>query len=550
MAGPESFGSRDQPVGDCTQPWSVAGAHDAALDLWSAGSIADSGDIWVVPYPGRFAKADFRRATVFAEHSDATARYQSHRRHRVSKLSISFDRSRTGGGHFPSPVAETKPHRQADRCSRRRRGTCPHRRRRCASGICAGFLCGRIPGSAWWRIGLTDDWRGAWTWRRKHCARFCGRRHRGPRSNRRGCLCGDTGRIRPRRGDLFCARIPAGRAISRNGCGADRSPLRIIRFRRSAADLTIVFRYVFSLAVVAALLPIGVPWLAFVFTIAMRKGLGALGGAMLLRGGLISIGHALYFAIGAYAVAFLMRETGIADLLLLLVCATLITTVAGLVVGAFMVRYRAIFFAMLNLAISMVFFTLLSKLYYFTGGTDGLRVATPTILTIQLSRSTFDIILQMSVLILMIASALLIDRYLKSPLGEALRAIDSNEVRLEYLGVSARGAIWAAYTVSAGLAGLGGAISAVAIGHVVPEMSYWTVSGQLVLIAVLGGIGGVQGALIGAFFLELEETFAVGLAAEAWNAIIGLSLLIVIFFLPEGLYGLIQRLERLRASPK
>ena len=311
-----------------------------------------------------------------------------------------------------------------------------------------------------------------------------------------------------------------------------------------------MFRYVFSLAVVAALLPIGVPWLAFVFTIAVSKGLAALGVAMLLRGGLISIGHALYFAIGAYAVAFLMRETGIADLLLLLVCATLITTVAGLVVGAFMVRYRAIFFAMLNLAISMVFFALLSKLYYFTGGTDGLRVATPTILTIQLSRSTFDIILQMSVLILMIASALLIDRYLKSPLGEALRAIDSNEVRLEYLGVSARGTIWAAYTVSAGLAGLGGAISAVAIGHVVPEMSYWTVSGQLVLIAVLGGIGGVPGAFIGAFFLELVQTFAVGLAAEAWNAIIGLSLLIVIFFLPEGLYGLIQRLERLRASPK
>ena len=311
-----------------------------------------------------------------------------------------------------------------------------------------------------------------------------------------------------------------------------------------------MFRYVFSLAVVAALLPIGVPWLGFVFTIAVSKGLAALGVAMLLRGGLISIGHALYFAIGAYAVAFLMREAGIADLLLLLVCATLITTIAGLVVGAFMVRYRAIFFAMLNLAISMVFFALLSKLYYFTGGTDGLRVATPTILTIQLSRSTFDIILQMSVLILMIASALLIDRYLKSPLGEALRAIDSNEVRLEYLGVSARGTIWAAYTVSAGLAGLGGAISAVAIGHVVPEMSYWTVSGQLVLIAVLGGIGGVPGAFIGAFFLELVQTFAVGLAAEAWNAIIGLSLLIVIFFLPEGLYGLIQRLERLRASPK
>jgi branched-chain amino acid transport system permease protein len=312
----------------------------------------------------------------------------------------------------------------------------------------------------------------------------------------------------------------------------------------------VIVRYILILAVIAGLLPIAVPWLGFVFTLAVSKGLAALGVAMLLRGGLISIGHALYFAIGAYAVAFLIRDAGIRDLLLLFAGATIITTAAGFLVGAFMVRYRAIFFAMLNLAISMVFFTLLSKLYYITGGTDGLRVATPSLLGMQLSRGSFDLTLHIAALILMVVSALLIDRYLKSPLGEALGAIHTNEVRLEYLGVSARGVIWAAYTVSAGLAGLGGAISAVAIGHVVPELSYWTVSGQLVLIAVLGGIGGVPGAFIGAFFLELVRTFAVGVAADAWNAIIGISLLIVIFFMPEGLYGLIQRLERRRPNPK
>jgi ABC-type branched-subunit amino acid transport system permease subunit len=306
----------------------------------------------------------------------------------------------------------------------------------------------------------------------------------------------------------------------------------------------VVVRYILILAVVAGLLPITVPWLGFVFTLAVSKGLAALGVAILLRGGLISIGHALYFAIGAYAVAFLIRDIRIDDLLLLLAGATVITTVIGFLVGAFMVRYRALFFAMLNLAISMVFFTLLSKLYYISGGTDGLRVTTPTLLGLQLSRASFDPTLRVTALILMVALALLVDRYLKSPLGEALGAVQTNEVRLEYLGVSARGVIWAAYTVSAGLAGLGGAISAVAIGHVVPELSYWTVSGQLVLIAVLGGIAGATGAFIGAFFLELVRTFAVGVAAEAWNAVIGVALLIVIFFLPEGLYGLIQRLER------
>lgn len=293
-----------------------------------------------------------------------------------------------------------------------------------------------------------------------------------------------------------------------------------------------------------------VPWLGFVFTLAVGKGLAALGVAMLLRGGLISIGHALYFAVGAYTVAFLIRDGGIGDLLLLFVGATFVTTAVGFLVGAFVVRYRAIFFAMLNLAISMVFFTLLSKLYYITGGTDGLRVATPSLMGFPLSRTTLELVLQVASLILMVTMALLVDRYQKSPLGEALGAIHTNEVRLEYLGVSARGVIWAAYTVSAGLAGLGGAITAVAVGHVVPELSYWTVSGQLVLIAVLGGIGGVPGAFIGAFFLELVRTFAVGVAADAWNAIIGISLLVVIFFLPEGLYGLIQRLERRKPNPK
>lgn len=305
-----------------------------------------------------------------------------------------------------------------------------------------------------------------------------------------------------------------------------------------------VLWHILILAAVTLLTPLAVPWLGFVFSLAIGKGLAALGIAMLLRGGLISIGHALYVAIGAYATAFLMRSAGINDLFLLFICATLTATLAGLMVGAFVVRYRAIFFAMLNLAISMVFFTLLSKLYHLTGGTDGMRVATPSVLGQTLNRGTFDLVLQAVSVALMVGAALLADRYLKSPLGEALSAIHTNEVRLEYLGVSARGVILVAYTISAALAGLGGAITAVAIGHVVPELSYWTLSGQLVLIAVLGGIGGVPGAFIGAFFLELVRTFAADYAADAWNAIVGASLLIVIFFLPDGLYGLLQRLEK------
>lgn len=310
-----------------------------------------------------------------------------------------------------------------------------------------------------------------------------------------------------------------------------------------------VFWHITGLAVVAAVLPLAAPWLGFVFTLAVGKGLAALGVALLLRGGLISIGHALYFAAGAYATAFLMRDGGVSDVVILLLLSTLVAMFAGLLIGSFMVRYRAIFFAMLNLAMSMVFFTLLSKMYHLTGGTDGLRVATPTLAGFEMTRAQFGPVLQYGSLALMIAAALVFDRYQHSPLGVALSAVHSNEVRLEYLGVSARGVILVAYTASAGLAGLGGAVTALAVGHIVPELSYWTISGQLVLIAVLGGIGGTPGAFIGAFFLELVRTFAVGYAADAWNAIIGVALLVVIFFLPEGLYGLLRRFGNKGATP-
>jgi ABC-type branched-subunit amino acid transport system permease subunit len=141
-----------------------------------------------------------------------------------------------------------------------------------------------------------------------------------------------------------------------------------------------------------------------------------------------------------------------------------------------------------------------------------------------------------------------VHRYLDSPTGQALSAISTNELRLEYLGVSVRRVLLTTYAISGALAGLGGALTAFALGHVLPEMSYWTVSGQLVLIAVLGGIGGVLGPFVGAIFFEIVHTLAVGYVAEAWNLIIGVSLIVVIFFLPGGLYSLVERFSRVRST--
>lgn len=296
-----------------------------------------------------------------------------------------------------------------------------------------------------------------------------------------------------------------------------------------------------------ALLPIAVPWLQFVLTLALAHGLAALGVALLLRAGLISLGHAMYFAAGAYTTAYLLRAGTVTDILTLLAVAMLVAAVLGALIGAFLVRYRSIFFAMLNLAVSMVAFAVLAKFYSLTGGTDGMRVPTPTLFGVAYDRNVFGDILFYGAIVVVAIVWFLVTRYQESPMGQALSAVHTNEVRLQYLGVSVGGVLLSAYTLSAALAGLGGAIGGIAVGHVVPELAYWTESGHLVLVAVLGGIGGVLGPFIGAVFLQLVHTFAVGYAGDLWNLITGAALLLVIFFLPQGLYGIATRLSARRS---
>lgn len=302
-------------------------------------------------------------------------------------------------------------------------------------------------------------------------------------------------------------------------------------------------------AALTAVLPLLFPWLGFVFTLALAKGLAALGITLLLRAGLVSFGHGLFFGAGAYAVAFALRSTS-TDTLILLLLAVGVNLGLGLFLGLFVSRYRGIFFAMLNLALSMVFYALLAKFYHLTGGTDGIRVPTPTLLGLTLDRTSFGEALFYLALGLTLLLGLGVHRFLRTPVGEALAALRTNEVRLEYLGISAKQVILLAYVLSAGLAGLGGALAGVAVGHVVPELAYWVTSGEFVYIAILGGTGGVPGPFLGALAYELIRTFAFKYLAFTWQLLLGASMLLVIFFLPGGLWALLgERRQRARRVP-
>jgi branched-chain amino acid transport system permease protein len=288
------------------------------------------------------------------------------------------------------------------------------------------------------------------------------------------------------------------------------------------------------------------PWMRFVLTIALAKGIAVLGILLLLRAGQVTFGGALYLAAGAYTVAFLAPH--VPEALLLLPIAALGATLLGLIVGLFVVRYRDIFFGMLNLAISMVFYSLLEKLYELTKGTDGIRVEPPRLAGVALSLEGYVWAMLLLSLALALAFAVLVRAYLASPLGEALAAIKTRENRLEFMGIPARRVLLSAYVLSALMAGAGGAIVAMTTRHVTPLLAYWTSSGELVFIAILGGAGGVLGPFLGAATFELVRIYAAATVADAWQMILGGVLLLVILFAPGGLWGVIAAaLARRRA---
>jgi ABC-type branched-subunit amino acid transport system permease subunit len=297
-----------------------------------------------------------------------------------------------------------------------------------------------------------------------------------------------------------------------------------------------------TIAAAVACLVLGLlfPWIKTTAIVGICYGLAALGVAVLLRAGQISFGHAMYACISGYAVAFLARAYPQLDGLVLIAAGVGVSVVAGAVVGLFVVRYRGIFFGMLNLAISMVLYSLLSKLYELTGGSDGLRITRPTLAGLTFERGGFET----AMLILTIAAALIlgwvVQRYFNSAAGEALAGVKTNETRLEYLGLSAGRILWNGYLLSAGLVGLSGALFALVQGLVTPELGYWLRSGEFVFIAILGGASHVLGAFLGALVFECVKLFAAAFLTGVWQMLLGFTLIAVILVAPAGIVGLLR----------
>jgi len=279
------------------------------------------------------------------------------------------------------------------------------------------------------------------------------------------------------------------------------------------------------------------PWSRMPIITFLCFGLAALGLTVLMRAGQVSFGHAMYAAVGGYATAFAVRAFPGIDGLAAAAAGVLASLAAGALVAAFVSRYRGIFFGMLNLGLSMVLFSLAGKLYAWTGGTDGLRFERPPLLGVAMERGQFELAMLVLALSLAVGIAWMVQRYFDSCAGQVMLAIRTNETRLEYIGLSARSVLAQGYVLSAGLVGLAGALLALVQSLVTPESGYWIRSGEYVFIAILGGSGHAIGAFLGAAVFELIKLAAAAWFTDAWQILLGATLIAVIFFAPQGIVG-------------
>ncbi len=285
-------------------------------------------------------------------------------------------------------------------------------------------------------------------------------------------------------------------------------------------------------------------WIVFLLTVALAKGLAVLSVVLLMQAGLVSFGQGLLFAAGAYAVGFAMKWLGIQEAVIVTSLGVAAGIALAALAGLLLARYREIFFAMLSLAFSMVLYGVLIKATAITGGSDGLGIATPTVLSIAPPRERLRLSLYLFTLACSAVMVYLVYRYLDSPLGYAVRAVRDNEVRVEYLGISVPRTIYLTYLLAGGLGGLGGALVALNVGHIDPNLSYWTTSGEFVFVALFGGTANVFAPLVGSIVFELVRTYAFKYAPYTWQMALGIVMLGIILFMPGGLWAIYEALAR------
>ena len=252
--------------------------------------------------------------------------------------------------------------------------------------------------------------------------------------------------------------------------------------------------------------------------------------------GMLSFGQALYFGLGGYAVGLMVKHVGAGWFLPVLAVGLVASVILSVAVGLLIIRVSGVFFTVLTLAFGQLAWQITFRWYNFTGGDDGIQgIIPPGILGNGLVYYYF-------ILILVGLSIWLMHRLSQSPMGVLLRCVRQNPSRVPFLGQSVRFSQLRIYVVSSFFAALAGSLMAGANNSIHTDMLYWTTSGEVILMSVLGGMGQFFGPFIGAGVLIVLQD-AVGAKTEYWPLIIGIVMMVMVLLLPKGLVGEFQALK-------
>lgn len=258
------------------------------------------------------------------------------------------------------------------------------------------------------------------------------------------------------------------------------------------------------------------------------------------RGGMVSLGHAMFLGIGAYSTAILSINYGVLPLYATFY-SIIIGAITALIIGYFIVLLDGIFFIMVTLALGEMFHA-----WVFTsellGGSDGISgILRPDLSLLGIDINSPLIFSYYSILWLVIVYYC-IAKVTDSPLGRNLDAIRQNSRRISAIGGYTKKYKTIAFSISAGIASLAGSLYVQLNGFISPELTHWTVSGEGLIMIIVGGIGSISGAILGASVVHIIQ-HELSSVINWWMFIIGLGFILVVLFMQDGLWGLIERFK-------
>ena len=248
-------------------------------------------------------------------------------------------------------------------------------------------------------------------------------------------------------------------------------------------------------------------------------------------------------AIGGYAAALVFLNWGVTDAVLLALLGGMSAMLITAPFAPLLARYRGIFFSMLTLALSMVGYGLLVKTESL-GGSDGFNMGRVTLFGQSLADNEVRFALYAITLVLTVLCSVAARVYFLSSRGLVTRAVRDNELRVEYLGGSVSQTMSLNFVLAAFLGGMGGALAVMVLGHIDPNFSYWTTSGEFVFVAILAGSQSVVAVMLSSLVLEMVRSFSSAYFPNTWQLALGIFLLLVIRFMPLGLGSLWSKTEK------